>query len=289
MSENVTSATGLSSKVLAILKSQRGGSSQRESVLFLQQVVTSKEDMQKLAKQLEANGFIFDVKDTSDGYMFNITGINGNETGTIDNTKASRKQRIPKTDGHMERVSDDEQVWVIDKNSIPSVYPPTKKGKNIVRNNWGSIVEKLNKKINKHREKHGLSPVSCETIRFKGKSPNSYPVLDDYSFGTVEVPVYSSSRPVNYAIANEIYGSQHKPKPYTQKEVEDWMEEHNMTWHESPDRKTMMKIPSVLHGNIPHNGGVNSIKREGIDNYNSNDNVVWSNIGQTENINEVEE
>ena len=50
-----------------------------------------------------------------------------------------------------------------------------------------------------------------------------------------------------------------------------------------------MKVPSVLHGNIPHNGGVNSIKREGIDNYNSNDNVVWSNIGQTENINEVEE
>lgn len=39
----------------------------------------------------------------------------------------------------------------------------------------------------------------------------------------------------------------------------------------------MMKVPSVLHGNIPHNGGVNSIKREGIDNYNSNDNVVWSN------------
>lgn len=35
----------------------------------------------------------------------------------------------------------------------------------------------------------------------------------------------------------------------------------------------MMKVPSVLHGNIPHNGGVDSIKREGI----SNDNVVWSN------------
>ena len=102
-------------------------------------------------------------------------------------------------------------------------------------------------------------------------------LLDDFSFWTVEVPIYSSNRPVNYAIANEMYGSQQKPEPFTSKEVEEWMSVHNMTWHESPDRKTMMKVPSVLHGNIPHNGGVNSIKREGIDNYNSNDNVVWSN------------
>ena len=38
-----------------------------------------------------------------------------------------------------------------------------------------------------------------------------------------------------------------------------------MTWHEDPDCQTIMKVPTILHGNLPHNGGVNAMKKTGID------------------------
>ena len=42
------------------------------------------------------------------------------------------------------------------------------------------------------------------------------------------------------------------------------MEEHDLTWHESEDGRTMMKVPTLIHQNVPHNGGVNAVKREAV-------------------------
>ena len=36
-----------------------------------------------------------------------------------------------------------------------------------------------------------------------------------------------------------------------------------MTWHGDPDCQTMMKVPSILHGNMAHNGGVSEERRRG--------------------------
>ena len=45
----------------------------------------------------------------------------------------------------------------------------------------------------------------------------------------------------------------------------------------SEDGRTLMKVPTVIHQNVPHNGGVNAVKRSGNDTAKSNGEVIWSN------------
>lgn len=35
-----------------------------------------------------------------------------------------------------------------------------------------------------------------------------------------------------------------------------WRKENNLTWHHVEDGETMLLVPSALHGNVPHIGGV---------------------------------
>ena len=91
------------------------------------------------------------------------------------------------------------------------------------------------------------------------------------SFGTVKLNAFSSNRDVNFAMANEAMArqlSKSKGRQYTAKEVDKWMKNNQygipFTWHETPEGE-MLKVPSVLHGNASHTGGVNAMKREGIE------------------------
>ena len=43
-------------------------------------------------------------------------------------------------------------------------------------------------------------------------------------------------------------------------EVAQWRKENHYTWHECNDCKTMQKVPSEVHGNIPHSGGISVYK-----------------------------
>ena len=47
-----------------------------------------------------------------------------------------------------------------------------------------------------------------------------------------------------------------KGKPCTADDVTLWREKNKYTWHEELDCKTMKKVPSVIHGNMSHNGGI---------------------------------
>ena len=44
--------------------------------------------------------------------------------------------------------------------------------------------------------------------------------------------------------------------PCTADDVTLWREKNKYTWHEEVDCKTMKKVPSVIHGNMSHNGGI---------------------------------
>ena len=37
---------------------------------------------------------------------------------------------------------------------------------------------------------------------------------------------------------------------------------HHMTWHENNDCKTILKVPSELHGNIDHSGGISKLAND---------------------------
>lgn len=80
------------------------------------------------------------------------------------------------------------------------------------------------------------------------------------SKGTVEIDDFSSNRSGkggNFDQANEKLAEQ---TGYTKEEIKAWMKENKYTWHERSDCKTMDKVPTEVHGNIRHSGGIAEIK-----------------------------
>lgn len=51
-----------------------------------------------------------------------------------------------------------------------------------------------------------------------------------------------------------------KLKGVSKKEVFNWRKKNKYTWHEEQDCKSLKKVPSIIHGNVHHCGGV-SIKK----------------------------
>lgn len=126
--------------------------------------------------------------------------------------------------------------------------------------------------VNIHRNLHGKQGIHLEGIKYKDNEPDFKPM----SFGTVKLNAFSSNRDVNFAMANEAMARQlsnTKGQQYSAEEVENWMKDNQygipFTWHETPEGE-MLKVPSVLHGNASHTGGVNAMKREGIELQNAN-------------------
>lgn len=84
------------------------------------------------------------------------------------------------------------------------------------------------------------------------------PDFSEVSKGEVKIENFSANRPDNFAQADERLAEQRGCDP---EDVEDWREENRYTWHECKDCETMQKVPSEIHGNIPHSGGI-SQKRD---------------------------
>lgn len=52
-----------------------------------------------------------------------------------------------------------------------------------------------------------------------------------------------------------------KQRGCTPEEVAKWRKENGYTWHECKDMKTMQKVPSQVHNNISHSGGISAAKK----------------------------
>ena len=52
-----------------------------------------------------------------------------------------------------------------------------------------------------------------------------------------------------------------KVKKCSPQEVTKWRELNKYTWHECANCKTMMKVPTEIHGNIIHSGGISEINK----------------------------
>ena len=48
---------------------------------------------------------------------------------------------------------------------------------------------------------------------------------------------------------------------FSPEDVAKWRKENGYTWHECKDMKTMQKVPSEVHNNIPHSGGISEAKK----------------------------
>ena len=105
---------------------------------------------------------------------------------------------------------------------------------------WGQILDK-----------YGI-----DGIEFKNGEPDFSPGAK----GTVEIDHFTDNRygkGGNFDQACERLAEQ---RGCTKEEVKAWMKENKYTWHERSDCKTMDKVPTEIHGNIRHSGGISEAK-----------------------------
>ena len=120
--------------------------------------------------------------------------------------------------------------WIPVSDYVPSKSNPEKKA-------WGQILEE-----------YGISG-----IMFNEGCPD----FSEISRGTVEIKSFTDERYENFKRANIEMAKLHK---CTESEVKRWRQENKYTWHECDDMKTLQKVPSIIHSNIPHSGGIHEVK-----------------------------
>lgn len=126
-------------------------------------------------------------------------------------------------------------TWKPDCEDVPSHA-------NEDRNTWGDILDK-----------YGI-----DGIPFKDGEPD----FSEISKGTVEIDDFSTDRfgaGGNFDQADEKLAEQ---RGCTKEEVQSWRAEHNYTWHEKQDCKTMQKVPREVHHNVAHTGGISILKSQ---------------------------
>ena len=126
--------------------------------------------------------------------------------------------------------------WIPDK----EYEPANRSHSNETNKTWGTILDEQ----------------KIDGIPFS----NGEPDFSEVSKGTVEIDNFSDERygaGGNFDQADEKLAQQ---RGCTKEEVREWRKEHNYTWHERSDCKTMDKVPREVHGNIAHSGGISTIK-----------------------------
>ena len=155
------------------------------------------------------------------------------EDGVYEETGESRTL-IPRTGGVWDGEAGN-STWHPDLNEVPA----DKHGTNPEGKSWEEILNK-----------YGI-----DGIPFKEGEPD----FSEISKGTVEIDDFSEDRDSNFAQADEKLAEK---KGGTPEEVREWRKENGYTWHECKDCKTMQEVPTEVHGNVPHSGGISEIKKE---------------------------
>lgn len=105
---------------------------------------------------------------------------------------------------------------------------------------WGQILDK-----------YGI-----DGIEFKNGEPDFSPVAK----GTVEIDHFTDNRYGKGGNFDQTCERLAEQRGCTKEEVKVWMKENKYTWHERSDCKTMDKVPTEIHGNIRHSGGISEAK-----------------------------
>ncbi|MBP2619878.1 HNH endonuclease [Streptococcus panodentis] len=159
-----------------------------------------------------------------------------NRIKDIDSNTDSEKvvKNIPSANGEWEGEPGNSK-WIPDDESInPNLQT------NPEQKNWGDIKQEYN----------------FDGIVFR----NCEPDFSKVSKGTVEIDSFSENRAKNFAQADIQLAKQRNCSP---EEIRQFRKENKLTWHERSDMKTMDLVPSIIHGGIPHSGGIARIKALG--------------------------
>jgi len=101
----------------------------------------------------------------------------------------------------------------------------------------------------------------CKKYKIDGVNfENGQPDFSEVSKGNVKIDNFTENRfgkGGNFDQATEKLSEQ---TGYSKSEIKEWMKDNKYTWHECNDCKTMQKVPTEVHGNISHSGGIAEIK-----------------------------
>ncbi|WP_319779967.1 HNH endonuclease [Maridesulfovibrio sp.] len=130
---------------------------------------------------------------------------------------------------------------------------------------WKPSAGDIPKKQN-HGEKTWqeiLDAYDIDGVEFK----DGYPDFSDVAKESVEIDNFTDDRNINFLQADkktaEKWSAENKDgKSWTSEDVRNYRKENNLTWHEHEDMQTLQLVPSEIHGNIPHSGGVAAIKNK---------------------------
>ena len=230
------------------------------------------EDINLLCEQLNSHNLEYKMVKTQNGVAIAILGIKGKKLSVMKKIRRKKNNIYPpKEKGYWD--GEEGKSLFHPEGKAPEGYPPKRPGKQIARKEWGksgdkpgTIIGDLEKMVNDHLENNGKP----RNYTFKGvKYKNGEAKFHKHCVGEVTLDTYALDREINFQRARElmaedlnkrhpkgIYDEETKEwRKYTAKDVDDWMEEHELTWHECQDRRTMQKVPSHLHGNLEHTGG----------------------------------
>ncbi|MBR0502086.1 MAG: HNH endonuclease [Paludibacteraceae bacterium] len=257
--------------------------------------------LDELCKKLKELGVSYSKIGVKDGdFILYVDGSEKTDDKTL-NVSASAAPRTP-GEGKWEEKDDGTYEWIPkNKNSKPEDDGTWCKGKDCYywkpgtsekaipgypKDNtqcWNDILKNAIMNVNEYRNAKGKAPLPdpdpFKGFPFGGNPPDLNVDLSEYVYGEpITLDIYSSDRTFNFFVAERMY-SQKKgdPKKYTPSKVRKYMKKNKLTWHESEDGRTLMKVPTVIHQNVPHNGGVNAVKREGVSTFDSNTDVILSN------------
>lgn len=121
---------------------------------------------------------------------------------------------------------------------------------------WEPDGEYIPQKSNPENQswKEILDEYDIDGIDFQEGEPD----FSEISKGDVEIDDFSDDRSDNFDKADAELAKQ---RGCTPEEVRTWRKEHKHTWHECKDMRTMQKVPSKIHNNITHSGGIAEAKK----------------------------
>ena len=144
------------------------------------------------------------------------------------------KTMLPRTEGKWSG-----EAGNSDWHPNPESIPPDKNGTNPEHKTWEEILKEYN----------------IDHIPYK----DGYPDFSEICKGQVEIDDFTDNRKANFTQADEKLAEQ---RGCTPEEVKKWREEHGYTWHECEDCRTMQKVPTEVHGNVSHSGGISVYKSQ---------------------------
>lgn len=207
---------------------------------FLIKNIDKVDDVAKVSSKLDKTDDVIksaNKLDNVDDTIKTSSKIDNVEDITKNSSKYELNNFLPKENGKWLGEKGN-SIWSPDLDFIPKKPPGNKLS-------FGEILEKYDQK----------------GIKFKKGEVDFSP----FSEGTVKIKDFSLERALNFTQADELLAKKWTQvnkggRSWSPQDIFEYRKEHNLSWHERKDMKTLDLVSQEIHGNVPHSGGISKLK-----------------------------